>query len=96
MCGWLQPPASRPWIIWAVRPLRRRPLLQAATARKEQLGAQLNAIADYAEDLSRTQTQYEMLARQNAEMYHRLRVRLWGGVAMRAKVGIWWVGVGRG
>ncbi|KAL4855078.1 DNA repair protein RAD50 [Chlorella vulgaris] len=46
---------------------------QAADNRRAELGRQLASIADFADDLTRTQTQYEMLAKQNAEAYHRLK-----------------------
>lgn len=55
-------------------PQRTHPLTQAADDRRADLGRQLASIADFADDLTRTQTQYEMLAKQNAEAYHRLKV----------------------
>lgn len=60
-------------------PLPPRPLLlspQAAQARRDELSASLNRIADLGEDLTKLRTQFELVAKQNAEAEVRLVVSL--------------------
>lgn len=47
--------------------------IEAAQQRQDELSGQLVQIAEFGDDLTRLRTQYEMVARQNAEAYHRLQ-----------------------
>ncbi|KAL4437341.1 hypothetical protein ABPG75_004480 [Micractinium tetrahymenae] len=47
--------------------------INAAQQRQDELSGQLVQIAHFGDDLTRLRTQYEMVARQNAEAYHRLQ-----------------------
>lgn len=65
---------------------------QEAEARRDELSRQLDAIADFGEDLTRLRTQHEMLFKGNAEAFLRLRVRVGGASTARAQQGLGWVG----